>query len=95
MENTELILPPLPEASNLNTKPPMENPARQIGTEVAHDLNNLFTIIGGFADRLLYEHGTNTALRPDLQVVLDCVRRAERVVRSAAKINSASVPVAA
>jgi signal transduction histidine kinase len=54
---------------------------RQIGREVAHELNNIFTIIRGYADRMLLKHGDNPALRPELQLISENARRAELVVR--------------
>ena len=51
----------------------------QIGGDVAHELNNILTIVRGYADRLILKHGENPVLRPDLQLILDNARRAERV----------------
>jgi signal transduction histidine kinase len=55
----------------------------QIGGDVAHELNNIITIIRGYAERMIIKHGENGALRPDLQVLADNARRAEKVVRAA------------
>lgn len=54
-----------------------------IGGDVAHDLNNILTIIRGYAERVILKHGENTALRPDIQVIFDNARRAENVVKQA------------
>jgi hypothetical protein len=54
-----------------------------IGGDVAHDLNNILTIIRGYAERVILKHGENAALRPDMQVIFDNARRAENVVRQA------------
>ena len=62
---------------------PLNDNQRQISREVAHELNNVFTIIRGYADRLLLKHGANAALRPELQLIADNARRAEKVVRAA------------
>ena len=58
---------------------------RQIGREVAHELNNILTIIQGYADRMLMKHGENPALHHELQLIADNARRAVTVVRSAPK----------
>ena len=41
----------------------------RLGREVAHELNNIFTIIRGYADRMLIKHGENPALRPELLLI--------------------------
>ena len=59
-------------------------PSRQISREVAHDLNNILTIIQGYAERMMLKHGDNPALRPDLQIISENTKRAALVVRNAA-----------
>ena len=54
---------------------------KQVGREVAHELNNMFTIIRGYAERMLVKHGENPALRPELLLIAENVKRAESVVR--------------
>jgi nitrogen-specific signal transduction histidine kinase len=54
---------------------------KQVGREVAHELNNIFTIIRGYADRLLIKHGENPALRPELLLISENIKRAESLVR--------------
>jgi signal transduction histidine kinase len=56
---------------------------KKIGRDVAHELNNILTIIRGYADRILMKHGENQALRPDLQLIADNAKRAEVVIRHA------------
>jgi hypothetical protein len=68
--------PPQPE-------PPQLDPEHQIGREVAHELNNILTIIQGYSDRLVLKHGENRALRADLQLISDNARRAVTVIRQA------------
>jgi signal transduction histidine kinase len=58
---------------------------KQIGREVAHELNNVLTIIRGYADRLIIKHGDNPALRPELKLISENARRAELVVRAASQ----------
>ena len=57
----------------------------QIGGDVAHELNNIITIIRGYTERMLMKHGEDPTLRPDLQLVCDNARRAERTVRLASQ----------
>jgi nitrogen-specific signal transduction histidine kinase len=54
-----------------------------IGRQVAHELNNILTILRGYAERMVVKHGANAALRPELQMISENVLRAERVVRAA------------
>ncbi len=58
---------------------------RNISRDVAHELNNVMTIIRGYADRLIMKHGDNPALRPELQLISDNARRAANVVRAASQ----------
>jgi signal transduction histidine kinase len=67
--------------SHRATVPP-ENQAH-MGRDVAHELNNVLTIIRGYAERMVLKHGDNPALLPDLQLISDNARRAENVVRQA------------
>jgi signal transduction histidine kinase len=59
------------------------DPARHIGPVVAHDLNNILTIVQGYADRLLLRHATNPALMPDLKLISEAAKRAATVIRNA------------
>ena len=54
---------------------------KQIGRDVAHELNNIFTIIRGYSERLLIRHGENPALRPELLLIAENMKRAESLVR--------------
>ena len=65
--------------------PPAAEGSRQISRDVAHELNNVLTIVRGYADRLLLKHGENPALRPELQLISDNARRAANVVRTASQ----------
>ena len=57
----------------------------KISREVAHELNNILTIVRGYADRLVMKHGDNPALRPELKLISDNARRAANVVRTASQ----------
>lgn len=64
--------------------PAPEQP-NHIGREVAHELNNIMTIIQGYAERMILKHGEDPALRPDLQLISDNARRAVSVIKQARK----------
>jgi signal transduction histidine kinase len=70
--------------AQLHHEPLNPEQSRQISREVAHELNNILTIIQGYADRMILKHGENVALRPDLQLIADNARRAVAVIRRAA-----------
>jgi len=74
----------------LNSVSPAD-PSRQIGNVVAHDLNNILSIVQGYADRLLLRHGANPALMPDLKLISEAARRAATVIRSARQQNAAQI----
>src|SRR5258708_31246405 len=64
---------------------PQPEPSAKISRDVAHELNNVLTIVRGYADRLIMKHGDNPALRPELQLISNNARRAERVIRAASQ----------
>lgn len=64
------------------------DPARQVTPLVAHELNNILTIVQGYADRLLLRHGQDPALLPQLRLISDAARRAAIVVREATPPNA-------
>lgn len=84
LDNIYMKMSPALEAADLATlhaPAPTPDAPKQIGREVAHELNNILTIIRGYADRMLIKHGENPALRPDLQLICENAKRAESVVR--------------
>ena len=81
--------------AQLHHEPPQSEQARQIGRDVAHELNNILTVIQGYADRMIMKHGENAALRPELQLISDNAKRAVAVVRQARKAAAAPAPQAA
>lgn len=78
--------------AQLHHEPPQppEQP-NHIGREVAHELNNILTIIQGYTERMILKHGDNPALRPDLQLISDNARRAVSVIRKARKPSAPAV----
>ena len=68
--------------AQLQQPPPLEA-SSQIGREVAHELNNILTIIQGYTERTIMKHGENPALRLELQLISDNARRAVAVIKRA------------
>ncbi len=89
LDNIYLKLYPTLESSTLATLHPADAPSaepqREISREVAHELNNVLTIVRGYTERLLTKHAENAALRTDLQLIYDNARRAETIIRQAAR----------
>jgi signal transduction histidine kinase len=54
---------------------------RQMPQTVVHELNNILTIIQGYADRLLLKHGEDPALRPQLRMIFESAKRAAALIR--------------
>lgn len=76
--------------AHLHHESPPPEPQGQIGRDVAHELNNILTIIQGYAERMMIKYGENPALRPELQLISDNARRAVSVVRQATPRKSVS-----
>jgi hypothetical protein len=64
------------------------DPARHIAPVVAHELNNILTIVQGYADRLLLHHAEDAALKPQLKLISEASKRAAIVVRQATPPNA-------
>ena len=62
---------------------PTFDPERHIAPQVAHELNNILTIVQGYADRLLIKYGEDPALQPHLRLITEAAKRAATVVREA------------
>jgi len=62
---------------------PSFDPARHMAPTVAHELNNMLTVVQGYADRLLLHHGKDPKLRPQLKLISEAARRAAVAVRNA------------
>ena len=63
--------------------PKKSDPDRQIPREIAHDLNNVLTIIQGYSDRLLLRHGKDLTIAPHLKVISEASKRATAIIRDA------------
>jgi hypothetical protein len=59
------------------------DPTRHVAPIVAHELNNILTIVQGYAERLLLRHGGDPALMPQLRMISEASKRAAAVVRKA------------
>ena len=57
--------------------------ARHIAPAVAHELNNILTVIQGYSDRLLLKHAGDPALQPHLKLISQASQRAAAVIRDA------------
>jgi signal transduction histidine kinase len=72
---------------NLHESDQKFDPARHIAPIVAHELNNILTIVQGYADRLLLRHGEDLALAQHLRLISEAAKRATTVVREATPSN--------
>ncbi len=57
--------------------------AQQMPRTVRHELNNILTIIQGYADGLLRKHRQDPALQSPLQLILESAKRAATLIREA------------
>lgn len=70
--------------SGIGHEPSQEfDPARHVAPRVAHELNNILTIVQGYADRLLIRHGQDQTMAPHLKLISEAAKRAATVVRDA------------
>ena len=68
-----------------HTQPSAPESSLKISREVAHELNNILTIVRGYADRLVMKHAHDPALKPELKLIADNARRAANVIRTASQ----------
>jgi hypothetical protein len=59
------------------------DPVRHISPNVAHELNNILTVVQGYSDCLLFKHREDAALQPHLKMISDASRRASAIIREA------------
>jgi signal transduction histidine kinase len=74
-------LPPQPNGGENHTL----DSHRHISATLAHELNNLLTVIQGHADRLNLNHPEDTELAPTLKKISEAAHRAAELVRNAPK----------
>lgn len=58
---------------------------RSISLTLAHELNNLLTVVQGHTDRLVAKHQGDAILAPTLKKISDAAHRAGELIRSAPK----------
>src|SRR5690242_7681220 len=84
LENIYMKMSPTLAAADLANLPhqsPAPDAQKHIGREVAHEMNNILTIIRGYADRMMIKHGENQALRSELALITENAKRLESVIR--------------
>lgn len=94
------VLYPIPMSligmSDKNTTSPLEpngakkakpDSDRHISSILAHELNNLLTVVQGHADRLFLKHQKDAVLAPDFKKISDAAHRAAELVRNAPKLE--------
>jgi hypothetical protein len=77
-----------PGITSLDNADQKFDPALHIAPIVAHELNNILTIVQGYTERLLLRHGTDPALVPHLKLISEASRRAAAVIRKATPPNA-------
>ena len=77
--------------ASLHPQPAPPESSLKISREVAHELNNILTIVQGYADRLIMKYPDDAALQPQLKLITEAARRAAIIIRDATPQN----PVAA
>jgi signal transduction histidine kinase len=60
---------------------------RHISLTLAHELNNLLTVVQGHADRLFAKHQEDAVLAPTLKKISEAAHRAAELVRGAPKLD--------
>jgi len=60
---------------------------RHISLTLAHELNNILTVVQGHADRIFVKHREDAALAPALKSISDAAHRAAELVRNAPKLD--------
>jgi signal transduction histidine kinase len=56
---------------------------KQMGREIAHELNNILAIIQGYADHLILKNRGDSPLRAELKIISENSRRAVTLIRTA------------
>jgi signal transduction histidine kinase len=74
-------------ASDLHESVQRFDSARHISPVVAHELNNILTVVQGYSDCLLLQHHEDAELQPHLKMISEASRRATAIVREATRTN--------
>jgi signal transduction histidine kinase len=91
----DLIAMSLREISDNTASPPQPNGGeshqtdchRHISATLAHELNNLLTVVQGHADRLFVKHQEDSVLAPNLKKISEAAHRAAELVRNAPRFE--------
>lgn len=86
LENIHQTMAPLQKPAMTEHRHPDPEPApapRHISREVAHDLNNILTVIQVYSERMLSQHRDDPKMRLELQAIFENAKRAAAVVRQA------------
>jgi signal transduction histidine kinase len=75
-------------AGNLRKPAQKFDPARHISPIIAHELNNVLTIVQGYSERLLIRHGEEPTLQQQLKLISEAAKRATTIVREATPPNA-------
>jgi signal transduction histidine kinase len=67
-----------------NRKPDSD---RHMSSTLAHELNNILTVVQGHADRLFVKHQEDATLAPNLKRISEAAHRAAELVRNAPKLD--------
>jgi hypothetical protein len=59
------------------------DPAKHVAPVIAHELNNILTIVQGYADRLIAKYPDDATLKPQLKLITEAARRAAVIIRDA------------
>lgn len=79
-----MVLPPGRNgAGSLHETAQQLDAARHISPNVAHELNNILTVVQGYSDCLLFKHREDAALQAHLKMISDASRRASAIIREA------------
>jgi signal transduction histidine kinase len=66
---------------------PKSDSDRHISSTLAHELNNLLTVVQGHADRLFVKHQEDTVLSQNLKKISEAAHRAAELVRNAPRFE--------
>lgn len=69
--------------STPSREPVAFDPTRHVSPVIAHELNNILTIVQGYADRLITKYPDDAFLQPQLKHITEAARRAAAIIRDA------------
>jgi hypothetical protein len=75
-------------SGHLNESTRQFDPSKHVSPVIAHELNNILTIVQGYADRLIMKYPDDAALQPQLKLITEAARRAAIIIRDATPQNN-------